>query len=71
VANQVKDLDTVLDAARQAKLELPLSAQVTALFKELAAEGGAGFDHSGLLLGLERRNAPARLGTGPDILPER
>jgi 2-hydroxy-3-oxopropionate reductase len=71
VANQVKDLDTVLDAARQAKLELPLSALVTDLFKELAAEGGAGFDHSGLLLGLERRNAPARLGTGPDILPER
>lgn len=71
VANQVKDLDTVLDAARQAKLDLPLSARVTELFKELAGEGGADFDHSALLLELERRNAPARVGSGQDILPER
>jgi 2-hydroxy-3-oxopropionate reductase len=68
-ANQVKDLDTVLAAARDAKLSLPLSERVTGVFKQLLAEGGAGFDHSGLLLALERQNAPARLGSGPDTLP--
>ncbi len=69
VANQVKDLDTVLDTARQAKLTLPLSERVTELFRDLLKEG-AGFDHSGLLLELERLNPPARLGTLPDTLPQ-
>jgi len=69
VANQVKDLDTVLDAAHQAKLELPLAARVTELFRQLAGDGGGGYDHSGLLLELEKRNAPARLGSIPDTLP--
>ena len=69
VANQVKDLDTVLDAAHQAKLELPLAARVTELFRQLAGDGGGGYDHSGLLLELEKRNAPARLGSLPDTLP--
>jgi 2-hydroxy-3-oxopropionate reductase len=70
VGNQVKDLDTVLDAAREARLSLPLSERVTDLFKQLAAQGGAGYDHSGLLLELEKRNAPARVGSGPDTLPQ-
>jgi 2-hydroxy-3-oxopropionate reductase len=65
----VKDLDTVLDAAHQAKLELPLAARVTELFRQLAGDGGGGYDHSGLLLELEKRNAPARLGSIPDTLP--
>jgi 2-hydroxy-3-oxopropionate reductase len=70
IGNQVKDLDTVLAAARDAKLSLPLAERVTELFKHLAAQGGAGYDHSGLLLELEMRNAPARLGSGPDTLPQ-
>ena len=69
IANQVKDLDTVLDAARQAKLDLPLAARVTELFGQIADAGGGGYDHSGLLLELEKRNPPARLGTIPDTLP--
>jgi len=69
IANQVKDLDTVLDAARQAKLDLPLAARVTELFRQIADAGGGGYDHSGLLLELEKRNPPARLGTIPDKLP--
>ena len=69
IANQVKDLDTVLDAARQAKLDLPLAARVTELFRQIADAGGGGYDHSGLLLELEKRNPPARLGTIPDTLP--
>jgi 2-hydroxy-3-oxopropionate reductase len=70
VGNQVKDLDTVLDAAREARLSLPLAERVTESFKRLAAAGGAGYDHSGLLLELEKRNAPARVGSGPDTLPQ-
>jgi 2-hydroxy-3-oxopropionate reductase len=70
VANQVKDLDTVLAAASDAKLSLPLSERVTELFKHLAAAGGGGYDHSGLLLELEKRNPPARVGSGPDTLPQ-
>ncbi len=67
-ANQVKDLDTVLDTARDAKLSLPLAERVTGLFQDLAAFG-PGYDHSALLLELEKRNAPARVGTAPDTLP--
>jgi 2-hydroxy-3-oxopropionate reductase len=69
VANQVKDLDTVLDAARQAKLTLPLSERATDLYRGLLKDG-AGFDHSALLLALERLNQPARVGTIPNILPQ-
>ncbi len=68
VANQVKDLDTVLDTAREEKLSLPLAAQAAALFRDLVATG-PGYDHSALLLELEKRNAPARVGTAPDTLP--
>jgi 2-hydroxy-3-oxopropionate reductase len=68
-ANQVKDLDTVLDTAREAKLKLPLSERVTELFADLAKDGGR-YDHSALLLELERLNSPARVGGNPDILPE-
>jgi 2-hydroxy-3-oxopropionate reductase len=69
VGNQVKDLNTVLDAAREANLKLPLSERVTELFADLAKDG-ARFDHSGLLLELERLNSPARVGSIPDILPD-
>jgi len=70
VSMQIKDLDTVLAAARDANLTLPLSQRVNELFKDLAAQGGAAYDHSGLLLELEKINAPARVGSGPNILPE-
>jgi len=69
IVNQVKDLDTVLDTALEAKLRLPLSERVTGLFRQLLKDDGAGFDHSALLLELERLSPPARLGTGPDTLP--
>jgi 2-hydroxy-3-oxopropionate reductase len=65
----LKDMATILDAARQGGLELPLSQTVHDLFRDLAEHGGAGYDHSALLLELERRNAPARLGDKPDTLP--
>jgi 2-hydroxy-3-oxopropionate reductase len=70
VSMQIKDLDTVLATARESNLTLPISERVTELFKALAVEGGAGYDHSALLLELEHINQPARVGSAPDILPE-
>jgi 2-hydroxy-3-oxopropionate reductase len=68
---QLKDQDTILAAARDAKLHLPLSECVTALYRDLVAHGGSELDQNALLLELERRNAPARLGTAPDQTPGR
>ncbi|MBK1669484.1 2-hydroxy-3-oxopropionate reductase [Rhodovibrio sodomensis] len=65
----LKDMETILDTAREGGLSLPLSQTVHDLFRDLADRGGAGYDHSALLLELERRNAPARLGDKPDRLP--
>jgi len=66
----LKDMATILDAAAEAGLSLPLSQTVHDLFRDLADRGGAGYDHSALLLELERRNPPARLGDKPDTLPD-
>lgn len=63
---QVKDLDTILAAAAEAGVTLPLSAQVAELFKALVARGGGAWDHSALLLELEHRSPPARVGSAPD-----
>ena len=65
----LKDMATILDAAGEVGLTLPLSQTVHDLFRDLADHGGAGYDHSALLLELERRNAPARMGDQPDRLP--
>jgi 2-hydroxy-3-oxopropionate reductase len=66
---QLKDQDTILAAAKDAKLRLPLSECVTALYRDLVAAGGGELDQNGLLVELERLNAPARLGTGADKRP--
>ena len=63
---QLKDQDTILAAACDAGLNLPLTECVTALYRDLVTQGGGELDQNALLLELERRNAPARLGTGPD-----
>lgn len=65
---QLKDQDTILAAAKEAKLRLPLSECVTALYRDLVAHGGAELDQNALLLELERINPPARVGTLPDRL---
>ncbi len=65
----LKDMNTIVEAARDAAIELPLSEATRELFQELVDGGGGGYDHSALLLALERRNAPARVGTAPDKLP--
>ncbi len=66
---QLKDQDTILAAAKDAHLRLPLSECVTALYRDLVAHGGSELDQNALLLELERINAPARLGAASDQFP--
>ena len=66
---QLKDQDTILAAAKDAGLHLPLSECVTSLYRDLVALGGGELDQNALLLELERRNAPARLGAAVDKIP--
>jgi 2-hydroxy-3-oxopropionate reductase len=65
----LKDLNSVLDAAREAKLALPLSEKTREIFKSLVEIGGGRYDQSAALLALEHMNKPARVGTAPDVLP--
>jgi 2-hydroxy-3-oxopropionate reductase len=67
--HQVKDCQTIVESARAAGLSLPFAETALELFQGLVAHGGARYDHSALLLELERRNAPARLSKAPDRLP--
>ncbi len=69
-AIQLKDLETIVTTAKEFSLALPFSETARERFESLVAAGGGDYDHSALLLELERRNAPARLGEGPDTLPE-
>ena len=62
----LKDLNTILATAESHGLRLPLSEEVAKLFRSLVNNGGGGMDHSGILLELERLNAPARLGSEGD-----
>jgi 2-hydroxy-3-oxopropionate reductase len=66
---QLKDQDTILAAAKDAKLRLPLSECVTTLYRDLVAHGGSECDQNALLLELERINTPARLGQTVDKIP--
>ena len=66
----LKDLDNVAAAAKEAGLTLPLAEGVRQLFQSLVDHGGAGYDHSAILLEIERLNTPARLGDQPDTLPD-
>jgi 2-hydroxy-3-oxopropionate reductase len=51
-----KDMGTVLDAARQAEVALPLSLQVAALIQAARAQGLGDKDHSALLAVIENLN---------------
>ena len=67
--HQLKDCETIVAAAQAAKLSLPFAETALGLFRDLVAHGGGRYDHSALLLELERRNSPARVGKTPDKLP--
>ncbi len=64
---QLKDLDTALAATG---LTLPLTQETRDAYRRLVDSGHAGFDHSALLLELERLNVPQRLGDAPDQGPD-
>lgn len=59
----------IVATAKAAGLTLPFAETALALFRDLVANGGARYDHGALVLELERRNKPARIGTAPDRLP--
>lgn len=66
VHNQLKDLDTALDAAAELGLTLPILTRVRELYRQLRDGGSGDLDHSALLLELERMNPPRRMSTAPD-----
>ena len=66
---QVKDLRTILAEAAELGLQLPLASRVTELFEAGAKSGFGEYDHSALLLELERMNPGKRVGTRPDQPP--
>lgn len=54
--HQLKDTSTAKALARSLDLDLPVLAEVDALFAALVAHGGADLDHSAALVELRRRN---------------
>ncbi len=67
--NQLKDISTALATADTAGITLPLTEAVADMFLSLVDNGGADWDHSALLIELERRNPSARLNQKLDKLP--
>jgi 2-hydroxy-3-oxopropionate reductase len=70
IRNFVKDLDTVLDTAKDLGVELPIVVAIRDVFRTLYEQGLTRHDHSAFLLHLEHANAPVRLGAGEDTVPE-
>lgn len=70
VRTHIKDLETALAAAEESGVSLPLTENARGRFVFVRdAMGGAGYDHSALLLQLEEASRGARVGAGPDKLP--
>lgn len=65
-----KDLDAAVATARDASLDLPMLDFVHDLFVELCERGIGDYDHAALVLAIEERNKPHRLGTAHDLVPE-
>jgi 2-hydroxy-3-oxopropionate reductase len=64
-----KDGRTILAAARESGLTLPIAERAAALFEQLCEHGGEKYDCAAVLLELERMSSGQRLGTEPDRLP--
>jgi 2-hydroxy-3-oxopropionate reductase len=64
IALHQKDLNLALSAARTLALALPGTAQAQQLFSACVAQGGAGWDHSGMVRALEQMSQ-FRLGDRP------
>jgi 2-hydroxy-3-oxopropionate reductase len=63
-----KDGRTILAAARELGITLPMAERAAGLFEQLCAHGGEKYDSAAVLLELERLSGK-RLGTKPDRLP--
>ena len=63
-----KDCANILAEARALGLTLPVAERVAALYAETLQDGMGDLDHIAVLLELERRNPPRRLGDRPDQL---
>jgi 3-hydroxyisobutyrate dehydrogenase-like beta-hydroxyacid dehydrogenase len=68
VKSQAKDMENILAAAAAAGVQLPLTALVTAHYRDLL-QSFPQADQSAVLLELERRNPGQRLGSATDQLP--
>ena len=67
----IKDLNNILEAAHEAGLRLPVSETLLKLMVAVRDElDGGGYDHSAVLLALERMSDGRRVGTAPDRLPK-
>lgn len=69
VSNMLKDLNAVLEAAADCGLELPFVTLARTLYQALNDRGVTGYDHTALLLEIEHRNPPHRVGDKPDVTP--
>ncbi len=69
VRNMLKDLNAVVEAADDCGLDLPFVNLVRSLFQSLHDRGVTGYDHTALLLEIEHRNQPHRVGDKPDVTP--
>jgi len=63
-----KDGRTILAAAHELGVTLPMAERAAGLFEQLCAHGGEKYDSAAVLLELERMSGK-RLGTKPDRLP--
>jgi 2-hydroxy-3-oxopropionate reductase len=63
-----KDGRTILAAARELGVTLPMAERAASLFEQLREHGGEKYDSAAILLELERM-CGKRLGTRPDRLP--
>ena len=64
--NFIKDIDTVLETARDLGVELPVLENAAQFYRELYQEGMTEWDHSAFLIALERRSKGHKVGSGPD-----
>jgi 2-hydroxy-3-oxopropionate reductase len=69
IRNFLKDLNTVVEAAQDCGLDLPFVSLARSLFQSLHDRGITGHDHTALLLEIEHRNPPHRVGDKPDVAP--
>lgn len=69
--HQLKDLNAILGVADEIGLRLPMTMSIHGLFERMNEDGFGDYDHSALLMTLEKLNGASgvRVGTAPDQIP--